>query len=301
MRTSCLLAAALVAGLFVDAAFAQKGSNLGASQVKVYKKVGEVELHAYLFYPPEHKPEDKRPAIVFYFGGGWRSGSPKQFVPQAKYLASRGMVAIPVEYRVHSRHGVKIAECVADAKSAVRWVRSHAKELGIDADRIASAGGSAGGHLAAAVGTLPGFDQQGEDTSVSCVPNAMLLFNPALDLSKEAFQDEFRAKRYPELAKRMGADGKDLSPTHQIKKGIPPTIIFHGKGDTTVPYSQAEAFAERMEQAGNRCKLCGYDGQPHGFFNFGRAGNKNFVATMREADAFLAALGWLEGEPTLQE
>ena len=67
------------------------------------------------------RPSDKRPAIVFFFGGGWTGGSPGQFEQQCKYLASRGMVAITADYRVASRHNVKAMCCVADAKSAIRF------------------------------------------------------------------------------------------------------------------------------------------------------------------------------------
>ena len=105
------------------------------------------------------------------------------------------MVAMAAEYRVYSRHKARVVDCVADAKSAIRWVRKNADRLGIDPDRIASGGGSAGGHLAAAVGTLEEFDEPDEDSSISSCPNAMLLFNPALDLTAEGFNSDPRSER----------------------------------------------------------------------------------------------------------
>jgi acetyl esterase len=99
----------------------------------VYKSIGEVKLSLHVFRPadrPKSGPEIERlPAIVFFFGGGWNSGTVTQFVKHGEYLASRGMVAVVADYRVRSRHGVTPVECVADAKSAIRWVRSHAGEL----------------------------------------------------------------------------------------------------------------------------------------------------------------------------
>ncbi|MDB4796380.1 alpha/beta hydrolase fold domain-containing protein, partial [Akkermansiaceae bacterium] len=112
--------------------------------------MGDVELKLHVFNPEGHKASDSRPAIVFFFGGGWNGGSPKQFYPHSEHLASLGMVAISAEYRVKSRNKTTPMECVKDGNSAIRWVRSHAKELGINPDMIAAGGGSAGGHVAAA-------------------------------------------------------------------------------------------------------------------------------------------------------
>jgi acetyl esterase/lipase len=236
---------------------------------------------------------------VFYFGGGWRSGSPTQFVPHAKYLASRGMVALCADYRVHTRHQAKVADCVADAKSALRWVRGHAGELGIDPDRIAAGGGSAGGHLAAAVAILDGFDDPSDDKNVVCRPNALALFNPAVDLTALGRNAARNANRGDPLRERLGSTAEELSPGRHIVPGVPPTIIFHGKADTTVSYAQVEQFAAKMEQCGNRCELAGYDGAAHGFFNFGRGDGKAYVDTVRKLDEFLASLGYVEGPATL--
>lgn len=211
------------------------------------------------------------------------------------------MIAMAAEYRVYSRHKARIIDCIEDAKSAIRWVRKNAERLGVDPDRIAAGGGSAGGHLAAAVGTLEGFDAPNEDPAVSSRPNALVLFNPALDLTAAGFHLDPNSVRYRGIANRMGADPERISPLLHVKKGTPPCIIFHGKADTTVPYEQAERFAKRMKEAGNRCKLVGYEDEPHGFFNFGRKGNKAFLSTMEHADRFLASLGYLQGPPTLDE
>jgi len=143
-----------------------------------YKTIGETRLKLHIFKPDVHKPSDKRPAIVFFFGGGWNSGSPSQFYPHCKYLASRGMVAMSAEYRVKSRNNTTPRECVKDGKSAVRWIRQRAEELGIDPGRIAAGGGSAGGHVAAATGTTRGFEEEGEDLRISSSPDALVLFNP---------------------------------------------------------------------------------------------------------------------------
>jgi acetyl esterase/lipase len=262
------------------------------ARAEVYKTVGDVKLSLYIFTPPDHKPEGKRPAIVFFFGGGWRAGNPAQFHEHAKHLAARGMVAITADYRVASRHDVKAAACVADAKSAIRYVRRHAARLGIDPDRLAAGGGSAGGHLAACTGTIQGFDEPAEDKSISSVPNALVLFNPALVLAPVEGLD-LDKERLASLGERMGVEPKELSPYHHVKQGVPPTLILHGKADTTVPYSTAEAFAKSMTAAGNRCELVGYENQTHGFFNFGRGDGTHYTRTVQAMDEFLTSLGYL--------
>jgi len=273
--------------------------QMAADAVEVYKTVGDVKLNLYVFQPKDHKPSDKRPAIIFFFGGGWRSGSPKQFEKQCQYLASRGMVAISADYRVASRHRVKAVDCVADAKSSVRWVRAHADTLGVDPDRIVAAGGSAGGHLAACTGTIDGLEEVGEDSSISSRPNAMLLFNPALVLAP--VNGELPVRNPDELPNRTGIEPKAISPYHHIRAGAPPTLILHGKDDSTVPYKSVEWFAEAMTKAGNRCELVGYDGASHGFFNFGRRDNRAFAETLARVDEFLISLDYLQGKPSVDE
>lgn len=275
------------------------GSARAASRTETYKTIGDVKLDLSIELPPDWKATDRRPAIVFFFGGGWNSGTPLQFRNQGRYLASRGMVALCADYRVKSRHGVKAAACVADAKSAIRWVRAHAATLGVDPHRIAAAGGSAGGHLAAATATLPGLDDPADDRSVSCVPDALVLFNPALVLAPADGAD-LSGFLNQATADRFGCEPAAISPWHHVKAGTPPAIIFHGTADTTVPYSTTVMFVTRMKAAGNRCELVGAEGQGHGYFNFGRSGDQYAIETLAATDRFLASLGWLEGEPTVK-
>ena len=261
----------------------------------VHSRTEQAELKLWVFAP--ETPEGaatadlKRPAIVFFFGGGWRSGNPDQFQAHCRFLAERGMVAITADYRVRSRHGTLAKECVVDAKSALRWIRAHAAELGVDPDRVAAAGGSAGGHLAACLGTVEGFEV-GEHLDQSSRPNAMVLFNPACVLAP--VNGETIDNKAADRRERMGLDPVELSPFHHIAKGAPPALIFHGKADTTVPYRTAEMFDRAMRDAGNDSRLVGFEGMPHGFFNHGRYGNKPFRATTREMVAFFTKLGWLE-------
>lgn len=302
MKRSRMTLIAGLAALLTGCAIAQsKGvpKTIPGSRAEIYKTINGTQLPLHIFNPEGHKKTDKAPAILFFFGGGWNGGTPVQFEKQCAYLASRGMVAITVEYRVKSRHGVKAVSCFRDAKSAVRWVRVNAGRLGIDPDRIAAGGGSAGGHLAGALGTISAFDEPTEDKSVSAVPNALVLFNPALVLAPVEGYDFGNAKKIAGLENRLGVPPEQLSPYHNISSNLPPTIIFHGTADKTVPYATAELFAKQARKKGNRVELVPYQGQNHGFFNFKGKGNPAFIDTVKKMDAFLVSLGYLHGPDTV--
>jgi acetyl esterase len=271
--------------------------QFNGAKVEVYKTAGDVQLNIYRFEPAGHKPTDQRAAIVFFFGGGWTGGSPEQFEHQCRYLASRGLVGLTADYRVRSRHQVKVTQCVADAKSAVRWVRANATRLGIDPQRIAAGGGSSGGHLAAAAGLIKNFDEAAEDQSVSSVPNALVLFNPVAVLAPFEGSLWFDPES-GDIRERLGDDPESVSPAHHVATGAPPTIIFFGTEDRFL--EGARYMQKRMLAEGIRCELKTWDGLPHGFFNWGRYENKPFVETMRATDQFLASLGYLDGEPTIE-
>ena len=262
--------------------------QMKGARVETYKTVGDTKLNLYIFAPAAKA--SNAPAIVFFFGGAWIIGSPQQFEDQCRHFAERGMVAITADYRVGSRQHAKPVQCVADARSAIRWVRANAAKLGVDPDRIAAGGGSAGGHLAACTAFITAFDEPNEDKTVSATPNALVLFNPGLVLAP-LDGNKFGGSGKRATEERFGTKPENISPAHHVKKGAPPTIIFHGKADTTVPYVTVEAFTAEMIKAGNRCELVGFDGQQHGFFN-----NEPFLSqTLKAADKFLASLGWLKG------
>lgn len=285
MRTKIILAL-LTLGLSIVGGRAQE--KVSETSARVYKKVGARELKLFITNPPDWKANDKRPAIVFFHGGGWVGGVTRQFDEQCRYLSGRGFVCVQVEYRLLDKNGKEPPlVCVQDAKSAMRWVRVHADELGIDAQRIAAGGGSAGGHLAAFVGMVEGLDDPQDDLKISPKANALLLFNPVFDNGSEGGWGQAR----------VGKRFKEFSPAHNISKDDPPAIVFLGTQDHLIPVSTAERFKNNMEKAGMRCDVHFYEGVGHGFFNK----QPYLNATLIESDKFLASLGWLQGAPTLKE
>jgi len=257
--------------------------EIAGTTAVVYKTIGETTLFLYIFNPKDHQPSDERPAAVFFFGGGWNGGTPTQFEHHCRHLASRGMVAMVADYRVKSRQGTTPKECVMDGKSAIRWIRSNAAKLGVDPNRIAAGGGSAGGHVAAATGTVVGIEQPGEDNRVSSQPNALLLFNPVYDNSPTGYGHSRVKDVYPQI-----------SPMHNIKKDTPPTIVFLGTKDSLIPVATAKEYKQRMETVGRRCDLHLYDGQPHGFFNYGK--QKYYLDTVGKMDTFLVSLNYIKAK-----
>ena len=271
--------------LFFSATAAEK---IAPDEVVLYKKIGQVDLKLHVFKPEGHQANDQRPAVVFFFGGGWAGGTPRQFYQQSRLLADHGMLAFAAEYRVFSVHKTSPYECVADGKSAIRWVRQNAARLGVDPDRIVSSGGSAGGHVAACTGVIEGYEQEGEDISVSSVPNAMVLFNPVLDTTVKGY-GVGRFKRGKQT---------ELSPCHHVRKGLVPTIVFQGTADTTTPLENAERFSRLMKESGNVCEVVPYEGRKHGFFNGSffrpKSDDKDYTDTMQNTLRFLKEYGMLD-------
>jgi acetyl esterase/lipase len=268
--------------------------EIPGARTEIYRSAEDVDLRAWIVEPSGHSADNRRPAIVFFFGGGWNGGTPGQFRQHAAYLAERGMVAILVDYRVRSRQGTLANVAVSDAKAAIRWTRAHADRLGIDPNRIAASGGSAGGHLAAATAMLAGHDDAQDGAGTNSEPNALVLFNPVLITAPVPGQPAPEAERLEKLRARLGAEPESMSPFHNVRPELPPTIIFHGENDKTVPYRSAEAFTDAMTAAGNRCELVGYPNQGHGFFNAHREDNSAYRDTLGRMDEFLVSLGWLE-------
>jgi len=241
-----------------------------------------------LVYSPASMNAGARPAVVFIHGGGWHSGKPEQFALLARRYAARGLVGISVGYRLAKPPETTVPDCVADVKSAVRWIRKHAGELGVDPARIVVLGDSAGGHLAAATALLPGFDAPGDDLTVSARPDALVLFNPVIDTTPP---DGWDLKSQGEAVVALA---KDLSPMDHVSAGAPPTLVIHGSADKVTPLAGSERFVAAMRAAGNTARLETLDGKGHAFIVPGYGDNATIARALELTDDFL------EGEHILR-
>ncbi len=170
----------------------------------VDKQIDTTALKLDVYYPPDYDSRNVYPAIVFFFGGGWNGGGIQQFVPHAEYFSQRGLICFLADYRVKNRQQTTPFESLKDAKSAIRYIRKNAKEYSVDASKIIAAGE----HLAAATAVVKIYNEQSDDLSISCKPNALILFNPVIDNGPGGYGYE-----------RIGDQYKDFSPLHNIKSG----------------------------------------------------------------------------------
>ena len=259
--------------------------NLIFSQTKpekvLYKSTEQTDLNLFVYNPVDFDESQTYNCIVFFHGGGWNSGDYKQFERQSIYFASRGMVAISVEYRIRNKHGTSPIDSMEDAKSAIRFIRSNAKVFSINPNRIAAAGGSAGGHLAAVAGNIDLFDNSSEDLTISSKPDLLILYNPVLHYGRKWGWID---------------NPSNASPYENLSEGAPPTIILTGTQDKIVPVELIENYKKRMEAVGSRCDVIFYEGAEHAFFNRGQ----DFIDTVYESDIFLKSNWYLSGPPTIK-
>ncbi len=252
-------------------------------KVYTYKETDGVKRELEVYFPKDHDPAKKPvPGIIFFHGGGWGGGARDAFSYQCAYFASRGLVATTVTYRLATKEEKKAMKsdksakslCVPDAKSAIRWFKQHAAELGVNPDRIIVSGGSAGGHIGLIATSNPGLndpkDPEGLDTSVA----AMVLFNPALSV--------------------RDARDSEIDFIQHLKPGAPPAIAFFGSKDSWLKgwnptYERWKSFE------GAKIEVQIAEGMGHAFFNNQPWADLTLVA----ADKFLQAQGFLKGEPTL--
>lgn len=274
MRLAVMIGAlALAAPLSVEA---RDGPRLES-----YKTVGERVLKAHVFSPEAKGP---RPGVLIFHGGGWTMGRPEWTYAAANILRGQGLVAIPIEYRL-SGDGTTPADAQADACDAFVWARTHAAELGIDPERIAGYGVSAGGQLVASAGLgACGPDVRG--------PDLMLLRSPAVDLAKDGWFQRLLGD---------AARAEALSPVNLAARGGPSTAVIQGEEDTLTRASGARALCDALIRAGGVCELHLYPGVGHlltrnlanqeSDFDIDPVADRDGDARL---NAFLAANGYVE-------
>lgn len=259
--------------------------NIPGSEPFIYRKVGDAEMRLHCVKPKGWSAENRRACFVSFFGGGWSSGSPAKSIGWAKWAASQGLVGIAPDYRTRLRFDGTPEDCVSDGRAAVAWVVAHAAELGIDPKKIIVEGGSAGGHVAAWT-AIPSAGPGNDSPAMNMQPAALVLLNPVTDTTASGYGGP---KRFSNDAARAAA----CSVPAQMPAKMPPAIVFHATGDTTVDYANSVAFKDKLVSQGNRCELVTFEGLGHSYNSskYGEAGKAADKKTREDVATFLVSLG----------
>lgn len=219
---------------------------------------------------------DLHPAIVNIHGGGWRNGSKDGFHREGVKYAADGVAAFSIGYRLSGVAPYPAA--VDDCWAAVHWIREHAAELGVDVNRMAVQGGSAGGHLALMMAFME--PDEGETDAAGqplknyfvCVAakNPPTDFTAADEMHRENALLAFMDCTFDEKPERF----REASPITHLSPDDPPVFFIHGTDDHTVPYNQALVLKATLEKVGVEHEFVTIEGAGHGL----KGGDRQAVA-----------------------
>ncbi len=245
--------------------------------ITTYKIAGDNELQLHIFYP-EQTAGDAAPGVLVYMhGGGLRRGSPTQGYEIADRFVPEGVAVVAVQYRLLDEAGtVTLDQIIADGKSSIRYLRTHADELNLDPKRIAMMGHSAGAYLTLSTAILTGLDEPSEDLTVSAMPDAIIPWSA--------------------MPRRQDAGGDTYATDLQLRTGLPPALFIHGSEDPIAPPDVARDFEQQYRAAGNNSAFHMIEGADHFFAD---AVQRSRV--MQLISEFLAAKGYTTGGDSQQE
>jgi len=231
------------------------------TEKRIYKQVEDRELNVDIFYSDAVQKKMDNPAIAFFHGGGWVFGDPSEFHGACKRYAEKGFITFSFQYRLSINEDgsfpnpdITLIESVKDARSAIRWLRENAESLKIDPKKIVVSGQSAGGQLAWSTALLDTINEQTDKLNISPMPNALVLYSSNYN-TLEPWIDMIFAEKREQIW--------SVSPYHNLKSGLPPTLAFHGESDCTVLYYIAQFFNEKMHELGNAFELVTLEGRDH--------------------------------------
>ncbi len=261
---------------------------------EVYKEVNNTKLKIDIFHGEDNAKDTDKTAIVFFHGGGWAFGEPKEFYSTCERYAKMGIVTFSVAYRLCTIDGrtphpdITPVESLMDAKSAMRWVRKNAERFGINPEKIVAAGQSVGGHLALSTFMIEDHNEATDDLAVSAKPNALLMFSGTVN-TVEAWADHLLADRREQIW--------SISPAHNINPDVklPPVIHFHGTADDVVALWKIKFFIRDLGKLGEAYELREYEGRKH-YLGDGNPKYSRYYddEILLEVDAFLRKNGLLE-------
>lgn len=252
-------------------------ASVEPDQIRVYKEIEGISLQAHIFNAEGANDAGGSAALVFLHGGGLRRGSPAQGYEFAERFTPEGVSVVSIQYRLLGTSAETLDQLVADGKSAIRWLRENSDELGIDPNRIAMMGHSAGASLTLTTAVVPAFDEPSENTDISSIPNAMIPWSATITRRDD-----------PEnsiLAEGIAMD--DLSPASYVRAGLPTALFIHGDADPIASPEAAVEFEARYRAAGNESSFLMIEGADH-FFRPAEHRDQLMVAI----SDFLAELGY---------
>lgn len=226
----------------------------------VFGKGAQIDLRLDIFRPPPGT--EKRMATIHLHGGGFGGGNKETLTERVQPFAARGFVAIASQYRLTGQ--AKWPAPIHDVKAAIRWTRANASSLGIDPERIAIVGYSAGGHFAlfaAVTQNQAEFEGDGGNPGAGTAVACCFAYYPVTDISRapDGSAHQLMPTGSGDAAHRAA------SPTSYIAAGFPPTTIFHGTRDTTVPLENSQRLFQALLDKGVSAELHAFDGQTHIF------------------------------------
>lgn len=250
---------------------------------------GKDSLKAYVFTSPVKIQTENNPAIVIFHGGGWAVGEPSWTFVDGEYFAKKGMIAVSAQYRLSDQKYITPVDAMEDTRNVIIWMRKNSKQLKIDPDRIVAYGLSAGAHLAACTAVFPSYDT---DPGISSIPNALILYSPALSIASDGWFKQLLLDKGNPL---------NFSPAEHIKENMPPAIILVGKDDTVTPVQESILFNQNMIKYGNKSYLNIYDGVGHLLAHDDHPADDHYIPdkeikarAFNEIDLFLESLGYIK-------
>lgn len=242
------------------------------------------ELKAHFFYPDDFKKGEQRTTIVFFHGGKWDSQMISQLAPQALHFKERGAVTVLAEYRVSSIYPSSPEDAMEDGQSLILWLREHHAILGINPNKIVTAGAGSGSQICLCAAMNPTVLKSELHDSR---PNALILYSAIVDTTKKSPVFSYFNDKKIAINK---------SPNRCIAKNLPPMIFYHSSADIHHPIDKIEQFTKKMQRKKNACILYPFGQGTHSFFNF-HVNHKNFIQSLESSDKFLTDYGYLGDAP----
>ena len=285
MKNKILILFILICGIIK----AQDNPITSEPKEYIYKIVGSDSLKAYVFFPINKSADETYPSIAIFHGGGWVIGEPSWGFSRAKKYAKLGLVSISVQYRLSDEESITPIDAMEDARDFFIWARKNSTDLLLKVDQIAAYGWSAGAHLIASSAVFPDVSA---DSSISSIPDALILHSPALSLINDGWFEKILLQKGEPI---------DYSPAEHIRENLPPSIIVIGRDDTVTPLKYSVFFRDEMIKHGNICHLNIYDGVGHLFTPSDQPDNgwpnpdkEVTKKAFDEIDLFLEELGYIK-------